>query len=250
MKWRSVASVLFSSLFLLLAECSAEVIDFEELSSPAGHAPVPKLYKGFTWSEGCWFINRSYVAANRNIYGSCWCTFEHSGYNHGMFQNASLFLKNGSPIFLSHDCFEFFGAYLSSTWTYSQAVRVAGYRSGSVVYDATVNVYRDNPKWFDFNFHNIDSLMFSSLSGEHIVIDNISFEKCPDCDHDGVPDTHDNCRTVWNPDQVNTEGDLTGDACDPDDDNDGTADADDNWRLANYDRTDLDTDFAGDAFEQ
>jgi len=51
----------------------------------------------------------------------------------------------------------------------------------------------------------------------------------PDCD--GVPNASDNCPTVWNPEQTNTDvrvnppGDALGDACDPDDDNDGYTDA-------------------------
>jgi hypothetical protein len=68
---------------------------------------------------------------------------------------------------------------------------------------------------------------------------------CPDdTDCDGVPDTVDNCPTVYNPDQLNSDArrrpngpeipgewasnpatDKLGDACDPDDDNDGLPDA-------------------------
>lgn len=46
-----------------------------------------------------------------------------------------------------------------------------------------------------------------------------------DTDGDGVPDTVDNCPSIANPDQVDYDGDLQGDACDPDDDNDGWLDA-------------------------
>lgn len=50
-----------------------------------------------------------------------------------------------------------------------------------------------------------------------------------DRDHDGVPDTLDNCRGVFNPSQRDTDGDRLADACDFDDDNDGIPDARDPW---------------------
>ena len=37
-----------------------------------------------------------------------------------------------------------------------------------------------------------------------------------DMDCDGVADEEDNCESVSNPDQTDTDGDSLGDACDPD----------------------------------
>jgi List-Bact-rpt repeat protein/VPS62-like protein/thrombospondin type 3 repeat protein/WD40 repeat protein len=45
-----------------------------------------------------------------------------------------------------------------------------------------------------------------------------------DADSDGLLDVNDNCPTVANADQTNTDGDSEGDACDSDDDNDGLSD--------------------------
>jgi hypothetical protein len=69
-----------------------------------------------------------------------------------------------------------------------------------------------------------------------------------DPDGDGVLDPGDNCPSVANASQVDTDGDAQGDACDADDDNDGIADSGDNCPLtANVDQTDSDADGSGDA---
>jgi hypothetical protein len=51
-----------------------------------------------------------------------------------------------------------------------------------------------------------------------------------DVDGDGVRDERDNCVDIRNADQVDTDGDGRGDACDDDDDNDGIPDSRDNCR--------------------
>ena len=69
-----------------------------------------------------------------------------------------------------------------------------------------------------------------------------------DSDGDGIADDQDNCPAVANPDQLDTDEDGLGDACDPDDDNDGVEDDDDNCPLiANADQADFDADGLGDA---
>jgi hypothetical protein len=54
-----------------------------------------------------------------------------------------------------------------------------------------------------------------------------------DFDNDGVSQLPDNCPLVWNPDQLDTDGDRVGDRCDGDYDADGVVDASDcNRRVA------------------
>lgn len=68
-----------------------------------------------------------------------------------------------------------------------------------------------------------------------------------DIDADGVPDVADNCPDIFN-DQANNDGDEAGDECDSDDDNDTIADAADNCPiLANTDQADDDRDGLGNA---
>ena len=69
-----------------------------------------------------------------------------------------------------------------------------------------------------------------------------------DADNDGVDDGSDNCPMVANADQADLDGDGLGDACDGDMDGDGVADASDSCPLAwDPDQTDSDGDHLGDA---
>lgn len=67
-----------------------------------------------------------------------------------------------------------------------------------------------------------------------------------DSDNDGLDDADDNCPSMQNADQANSDNDAFGDICDPDDDNDGDLDGDDNCPFAaNSDQADLDGDNLG-----
>lgn len=77
-----------------------------------------------------------------------------------------------------------------------------------------------------------------------------------DADHDGVPDDEDNCPSVTNSDQADSDGDGRGDLCDTtpgdgpdgDPDGDGLRNSEDNCPdAANADQADLDGDGTGDA---
>ena len=66
-----------------------------------------------------------------------------------------------------------------------------------------------------------------------------------DRDADGIGDSVDNCVSVANSDQTNTDGDAKGDACDPDDDNDSVTDENDAFPLDASEWSDTDADGTG-----
>lgn len=87
----------------------------------------------------------------------------------------------------------------------------------------------------------------TSAEGEEYRFDNIAIQSA-DSDEDGIADVADNCPTVSNPDQTNTDSDALGNACDPDIDNDGVLNAGDNCpAVSNPDQADGDGDGAGNA---
>jgi hypothetical protein len=72
--------------------------------------------------------------------------------------------------------------------------------------------------------HSISAASEKITSPQKVTEDTIqNWEK--DSDGDGILDIDDNCITESNEDQNNFDGDLFGDACDPDDDNDGVNDS-------------------------
>ena len=82
------------------------------------------------------------------------------------------------------------------------------------------------------------------LDDSNIVSVGLKFR--PDQDNDGVEDDIDNCPSIANPNQFDTDEDMLGDLCDEDDDGDGVPDASDAFPLDSGESIDSDGDGVGD----
>ena len=69
----------------------------------------------------------------------------------------------------------------------------------------------------------LDAWLHTAMAAPHVMAS--TSWAAPDGDADGVIDSLDNCPTVSNASQLNTDADGQGDACDTDDDNDGLTDS-------------------------
>jgi hypothetical protein len=94
----------------------------------------------------------------------------------------------------------------------------------------------------------------ASFDYDNVLLQAMKADAAPlDTDHDGIPDSGDNCPTVFNPDQADNDHDGIGNACDstpngPDGDGDGVPDATDNCpTVSNPNQLDTDHDGIGDA---
>lgn len=134
----------------------------------------------------------------------------------GTFGSKATILSGGSDAVLA-------GLTSSGSWDWAQ--RLASTQN-EYAFDLTVNMTDEAILVGGFGGSITQGTHSISPTG---AIDAMAFGFDPstliDTDADGVPDVRDNCPTVSNPGQGNTDFDSEGDACDSDDDNDGLTDS-------------------------
>jgi hypothetical protein len=162
----------------------------------------------------------------------------------------------GNPL---HDVTDMYLAILDS---YTSAPPVGGFSAGIFQIRLEqrgappITVFEDDdilfapPDLAEITYLNLGNLQFEGFRNVQFRVTVLRLvETIPDeADGDGVPDATDNCPTVSNPAQTDSDSDGLGDACDPDNDNDGVADSGDNCPFtANPFQENFDGDALGDA---
>ena len=113
----------------------------------------------------------------------------------------------------------------------------------------SVRVFSGKGLWSDFDADGQNDAVDTDDDNDNVLdIDDIGPQNpalTTDVDGDGIDGTVDNCPTVNNTDQLNTDGDAKGNACDADDDNDGADDTVDRFPLDAAESVDTDNDGTG-----
>lgn len=135
------------------------------------------------------------------------------------------------------------GCFFESPSTYFSAI------SPRCVYQSTTDYVGD----LGFSDRSLEEIgdpeyPLNALNGSSYRIWNLLLERGSlDVDEDIIDYNEDNCPFDFNPEQVNTDGDLLGDICDSDMDGDGIENESDNCPLIpNTDQADFDDDGLGD----
>ena len=150
-------------------------------------------------APGVGFEGKGTLSAGASIPNGVWTHI--SGTYDRSTSVATIYL-NGIPVASGQTCFP------------------AGCSVDSPPVDLTIGIHNGLSGAFD---GLIDEVYIHDRALTPIELENVS--ELPDTDGDGAPDATDNCPATLNADQLNTDGDAQGNACDDDDDNDGLLDA-------------------------
>ncbi|MEE9303088.1 MAG: LamG-like jellyroll fold domain-containing protein, partial [Thiotrichaceae bacterium] len=99
----------------------------------------------------------------------------------------------------------------------------ASYYDGSVTFSQVGGGHTDPDKTFAGSLDDI-RIVNRALSAAEVFVLSNQIDRLTDTDNDTVTDIYDNCVSMVNADQLNTDGDANGNECDTDDDNDGLLD--------------------------
>ena len=172
------AKIVFASLFSFAAYANAAdtVMTFEDIYPGVETADLlPANYGGFFWSGSARFVTSQLVPG--------------TGFASGTIGDVSLFNDAGNDLSINRDvAFNFLGAYVTAAWNNNEQVTVSGSRNGVQTFSSVIETSTTGPTYFNFNYTNIDTLVFHAQGGvnaelggegDHIVIDNLRYSPVP-----------------------------------------------------------------------
>ena len=162
---------------------AATVITFDELSETASGSFFTAPYQGLMWSN--------FLALNGVLFPT---VLSHStnGFYYGVVSGSNIAVNGGeggpAEIDSTGTTFDFLSVYLTGAQRSNLNIEIQGFRSGIQLYDTSVVASATSPTLFDFNYLNIDRLVFNSSGGqtaffggqESLVMDNFTFDLVPE----------------------------------------------------------------------
>lgn len=168
-------------LLIAANAANASVLTFDDIGPGTfdiySSNDVPNGYGGLGWTN-VGYVNVDTLPTTNNGYRSGVVSGRDVAFN-GFGHTA--ITSSASP-------FNFVGVYLAGVWNDGLNVRVQGFANGVVRYDRTVIASATSPTWFEFDFMNIDSVVFNSSGGTpywhdgmgtNFAMDNFTYSPVP-----------------------------------------------------------------------
>jgi len=149
----------FSAVTLLLIAmpaAAASVVSFDDLTT-AGRLPddIPDGYGDLHW-ENFGAVRYDYAGVGTSGYYNAAASGDYVAFNH--YGHPSGFFSD-KPVTLV-------GAHFTAAWRNGLQVDVEGYSAGELVYSTTFTIDTYGPTWVQFDWDDVDQVMFLTSGGE------------------------------------------------------------------------------------
>ncbi len=151
----------------------ATVLTFDEMRFQGESTSLPGSYMGLTWNT--WLVNDT-----------------HMDWVGPAVSNGNVVTGLVDSSITADSNFNFTGAYLSGAYLDGLKIQVIGKKNDISIFDTTVTTVAHTPNWFQFDYIDIDELVFSTFGGTLIpfhpvqdylpvfVLDNFTYTPTPE----------------------------------------------------------------------